>query len=153
MVYLIDIINFEYGIGQKILNNNNFKITKILSKVCKKFNKIVKDDMDKYYNKYIKNIILQKFDVIIKNKMYASIKNNYKNNSIYKSLEDYDEELHKLSKQINNKIYNDVINDLTCIYKEYIFEEKISNSCYEIYLYGIMIKEYLKLLKYLENKN
>ena len=31
------------------------------------------------------------------------------------------------------------------------FEENISNSCFETYLFGIIINEYLKLINYLEN--
>ena len=119
--------------------------------------------MVKYYNKYIKRMLLKKIDYIITNKMYTMIKNNSRNNSndsndssskyIYKTVEEYDEELHKISKQINNVIYEEIISDLQTIYNEYIFDGSISNSCYEVYLFGIMEIEYFKLIKYLKNNN
>ena len=72
---------------------------------------------------------------------------------IYKTVEEYDDELHKISKQINNVIYEEIISDLQTIYNEYIFDGSISNSCYEVYLFGIMEIEYFKLIKYLKNNN
>jgi len=160
MSLFLDIINLEYAIGKNILTNNTIKNTEKISRVCKIFNNIVKDDMKKYYNKYIKKMLLQKIHHIITNKMYTMVKNYNRNNSynnsnyIYKTVEEYDEELHKLSKQINNVIYEDIISDLQTIYNEYIFEGSISNSCYEVYLFGIMEIEYCKLINYLvNNKN
>jgi hypothetical protein len=163
MSLFLDIINLEYAIGENILTNNTIKITEKISRVCKIFNNIVKDDMVKYYNKYIKRMLLKKIDYIITNKMYTMIKNNSRNNSndsndssskyIYKTVEEYDEELHKISKQINNLIYEEIISDLQTIYNEYIFDGSISNSCYEVYLFGIMEIEYFKLIKYLKNNN
>ena len=172
MSLFLDIINLEYAIGENILTNNTIKITEKISRVCKIFNNIVKDDMEKYYNKYIKRMLLKKIDYIITNKMYTMIKNNSRNNSndsnnsnnsndsndssskyIYKTVEEYDEELHKISKQINNVIYEEIISDLQTIYNEYIFDGSISNSCYEVYLFGIMEIEYFKLIKYLKNNN
>jgi hypothetical protein len=163
MSLFLDIINLEYAIGENILTNNTIKITEKISRVCKIFNNIVKDDMVKYYNKYIKRMLLKKIDYIITNKMYTMIKNNSRNNSndsndssskyIYKTVEEYDEELHKISKQINNVIYEEIISDLQTIYNEYIFDGSISNSCYEVYLFGIMEIEYFKLIKYLKNNN
>ena len=70
-----------------------------------------------------------------------------------KKCEEYDEELHKISKQIHNVIYEEIISDLQTIYNEYIFDGSISNSCYEVYLFGIMEIEYFKLIKYLKNNN
>lgn len=163
MSLFLDIINLEYAIGENILTNNTIKITEKISRVCKIFNNIVKDDMEKYYNKYIKRMLLKKIDYIITNKMYTMIKNNSRNNNndsndssskyIYKTVEEYDEELHKISKQINNVIYEEIISDLQTIYNEYIFDGSISNSCYEVYLFGIMEIEYFKLIKYLKNNN
>ena len=163
MSLFLDIINLEYAIGENILTNNTIKFTEKISRVCKIFNNIVKDDMEKYYNKYIKRMLLKKIDYIITNKMYTMIKNNSRNNSndsndssskyIYKTVEEYDEELHKISKQINNVIYEEIISDLQTIYNEYIFDGSISNSCYEVYLFGIMEIEYFKLIKYLKNNN
>ena len=163
MSLFLDIINLEYAIGENILTNNTIKITEKISRVCKIFNNIVKDDMVKYYNKYIKRMLLKKIDYIITNKMYTMIKNNSRNNSndsndssskyIYKTVEEYDEELHKISKQINNVIYEEIISDLQTIYNEYIFDGSISKSCYEVYLFGIMEIEYFKLIKYLKNNN
>lgn len=165
MSLFLDIINLEYAIGENILTNNTIKITEKISRVCKIFNNIVKDDMEKHYNKYIKRMLLKKIDYIITNKMYTMIKNNSRNNSndsndsndsskyIYKTVEEYDEELHKISKQINNVIYEEIISDLQTIYNEYIFDGSISNSCYEVYLFGIMEIEYFKLIKYLKNNN
>jgi hypothetical protein len=151
MYLLLDIINTEYGIGEKILNNNSLKQTVIISSVCKMFNVIVKEKMEKYYNIYIKNIIIKKIDVIITNKMYSIIKKNGNKISLYKTPEEYNTELNELFKNINNKFIKDIIKDLKILHEEYIFDASISNSCYEIYIFGIMENEYLKLIKFLEN--
>jgi hypothetical protein len=153
MVSLIDIINIEHAIGENILEANNAKNTAIISRVCKLFNEITKKKMDAYYKKYIKNIILKRIDVVITNKMYSIIKNNGTRKSLYKTTEEYDKDLYEISKEINNNIYDDIIDDVKTAYKEYIFDASISNSCYEVYLFGIMESEYLKLIKYLEKNN
>jgi len=153
MVSLIDIINIEHAIGENILEANNAKNTAIISRVCKLFNEITKKKMDAYYKKYIKNIILKRIDVVITNKMYSIIKNNGTQKSLYKTTEEYDKDLYEISKEINNNIYDDIIDDVKTAYKEYIFDASISNSCYEVYLFGIMESEYLKLIKYLEKNN
>jgi hypothetical protein len=150
MLSILDIINIESAIGEQIIENNTVKTTAIISVVCKQFNKIAKKNMNAYYDKFIKNIILKKIDVIITNKMYSMIKNNGVRKCIYKTIEEYDTDLSELSKQINKNIYEDIIRDLKMAYKEYIFDGSISNSCYEIYLFGIMESEYLKLITYLE---
>ena len=151
MVSLLDIINTECGIGEKLLNNNSLKQTVIISSVCKMFNIIVKDKMDKYYNIYIKNIIIKKIDVIITNKMYSIIKKNGIKKSLYKTPDEYNTELYELFKNIDNKFIIDIIKDLKILHEEYIFDASISNSVYEIYLFGIMENEYLKLINFLEN--
>jgi hypothetical protein len=153
MVSLIDIINIEHAIGENILEANNAKNTAIISRVCKLFNEITKKKMDAYYKKYIKNIILKRIDVVITNKMYSIIKNNGTRKSLYKTTEEYDKDLYEISKEINNNIYDDIIDGVKTAYKEYIFDASISNSCYEVYLFGIMESEYLKLIKYLEKNN
>ena len=153
MVSLIDIINIEHAIGENILEANNAKNTAIINRVCKLFNEITKKKMDAYYKKYIKNIILKRIDVVITNKMYSIIKNNGTRKSLYKTTEEYDKDLYEISKEINNNIYDDIIDGVKTAYKEYIFDASISNSCYEVYLFGIMESEYLKLIKYLEKNN
>ena len=153
MVSLIDIINIEHAIGENILDTNNAKNTAMISRVCKLFNEITKKKMDAYYKKYIKNIILKRIDVVITNKMYSIIKNNGTRKSLYKTVEEYDEDLCEISKEINKNIYEDIIEGLKTAYREYIFDASISNNCYEVYLFGIMEDEYLKLIKYLEQKN
>ena len=82
--------------------------------------------------------------------MYSMIKNQGNKRNIYKTLEEYDEDLRELAKQIYVKIYDDIISDLNMVYREYIFDGSITNSCYEEYLFGIMEKEYSKLIEYLE---
>lgn len=153
MVSLIDIVTIEHAIGEKLLDNNSIKKTAIISRVCKLFNEITKKKMDEYYKKFIKNIILKRIDVVITNKMYSIIKNNGKRKPLYKTVEEYDEDLFEISKEINKNIYDDIIEGLKTAYREYIFDGSITNSCYEVYLFGIMESEYLKLIKYLEKKN
>jgi hypothetical protein len=75
------------------------------------------------------------------------IKNQGNRRNIFKTLEEY---LHELAKQIYVKIYDDIISYLNMVYREYIFDGSITNSCYEAYLFGIMEKEYSKLIEYLE---
>ena len=151
MSNIIDVINTEEAIGRKMMiGGDNIKQMAILSGVSKLFNRIVKNDMEAHRNKYIKRQILKKIDVIITNKMYSMIKNQGNRRNIYKTLEEYDEDLRELAKQIYVKIYDDIISDLNMVYREYIFDGSITNSCYEAYLFGIMEKEYSKLIEYLE---
>jgi hypothetical protein len=161
MSCIIDIINTEEAIGEKILcsgtsgSSKDIKCSARFSSVSKLFNKIVKNEMDIYKNNYIKRQILKKIDVIITNKMYSMnsmIKNQGGRRNIYKTVEEYDTDLEDLSKQITTEIYDDIIIDLNMIHGEYIFDRSITNSCYEVYLFGIMETEYAKLIKYLENK-
>jgi 23S rRNA U2552 (ribose-2'-O)-methylase RlmE/FtsJ len=150
MSNIIDIINTEEAIGAKMIDGSDIKKMAIFSGVSKLFNKIVKNDMETQRNKYIKRQILVKTDVIITNKMYSMIKEQGNRRGIYKTLEEYEEDLRELTKQINIKIYDDIISDLYMIHREYIFDGSITNSCYEAYLFGIMETEYSKFIEYLE---
>ena len=156
MLNIIDIINTEEAIGEKILccgssgTSKDIKCSARFSCVSKLFNRIVKNDMETHKNNYIKRQILKKIDIIITNKMYSMIKKQGNRRGIYKTLEEYDEDLRELAKQIYVKIYDDIISDLNMVYREYIFDGSITNSCYEAYLFGIMEKEYSKLIEYLE---
>jgi hypothetical protein len=153
MTNIIDVINTEEAIGAKMIDGSDIKNMAIFSGVSKLFNKIVKNDMEMHRNKYIKRQILKKIDVIITNKMYSMnsmIKNQGGRRNIYKTVQEYDEDLRELVKQINIKIYDDMIGDLYMIYRKYIFDGSITNSCYEVYLFGIMETEYSKLIEYLE---
>ena len=151
MSNIIDVINTEEAIGRKMMiGGDNIKQMAILSGVSKQFNRIVKNDIEQHRNKYIKRQILKKIDVIITNKMYSMIKNQGNRMNIYKTLEEYDEDLHELAKQIYVNIYDDIIGDLNMVYREYIFDGSITNNCYEVYLFGIMEKEYSKFIEYLE---
>lgn len=150
MSNIIDVINTEEAIGRKMIDGCKIKQMAIFSGVSKQFNKIVKNDMEAHRNKYIKRQILKKTDVIITNKMYSMIKDQGNRNGIYKTVQEYDEDLRELAKQINIKIYDEIISDLNIVYREYIFDGSITNSCYEAYLFGIMETEYSKLIEYLE---
>jgi hypothetical protein len=150
MSNIIDVINIEEAIGRKMIDGSDIKQMAILSGVSKQFNRIVKNDIEQHRNKYIKLQILKKIDVIITNKMYSMIKNQGGRRNIYKTLEEYDEDLRELAKQIYVKIYDDIISDLNMVYREYIFDGSITNNCYEVYLFGIMEKEYSKFIEYLE---
>jgi hypothetical protein len=149
MSNIIDVINTEEDIGHIITDKCNIKHIAILSGVSKLFNRIVKNDMEKQRNKYIKRQILRKIDVIITNKMYSMIKNQG-GRGIYKTLEEYDADLRELATKIYTDIYDDIITELNTIHGEYIFDGSITNSCYEAYLFGIMENEYVKLIEYLK---
>jgi len=156
MSNIIDIINTEEAIGEKILcggNSRDIKYTERFSSVSKLFNKIVKNEMNIHKNNYIKRQILKKIDLIITNKMYSMIKNQGGRRNIYKTVEEYDTDLEELTKQITIEIYDDIIKDLNMIHGEYIFDGSITNSCYEVYLFGIMETEYAKLIKLLNKSN
>ena len=151
MSNIIDVINTEDAIGHIMMINQCYiKQMAIFSRVSKQFNRIVKNDMETHRNKYVKRQILKKIDVITTNKMYSMIKNQGNRRNNYKTLEEYEEDLHELAKQIYVKIYDDIISYLNMVYREYIFDGSITNSCYEAYLFGIMEKEYSKLIEYLE---
>jgi len=158
MLNIIDVINIEEEIGEKILcrgtgrTSKDVKYSARISYVSKLFNKIVKNDMNIHKKNYIKRQILKEIDIIITNKMYSMIKNQGDRRNIYKKVEEYDKDLEELSKQITIEIYDDIIKELNMIYREYIFDGSITNSCYEMFLFGIMEIEYAKLIKHLENK-
>ena len=73
------------------------------------------------------------------------------NEIVRNEIRKYNNELYLLSKKINIKIYDNIILNLKKVYYEYIFEENISNYCFETYLFGLIRKEYLKLINFLEN--
>jgi hypothetical protein len=151
MSNIIDVINTEDAIGHiMMINQCDIKQMAIFSRVSKQFNRIVKNDMETHRNKYVKRQILKKIDVIITNKMYSMIKNQGNRKNIYKTLEEYDDDLREVAKQIYVKIYDDIISDLNMVYREYIFDGSITNNYYEVYLFGIMEKEYSKFIEYLE---
>ena len=147
MLNIIEIINLECSIGELILcSNNNVKTTYNISIVCKNFNEIVRNEMEKY----ITEKLLNKFHFIITNKMNLFC-DDYQCINCTKKIKEYNNELYLLSKKINIKIYDNIILNLKKVYYEYIFEENISNSCFETYLFGLIRKEYLKLINFLEN--
>lgn len=147
MSNIIDVINTEDAIGHiMMINQCDIKQMAIFSRVSKQFNRIVKNDMETHRNKYVKRQILKKIDVITTNKMYSMIKNQGNRKNIYKTLEEYDDDLREVAKQIYVKIYDDIIRDLNIIYHEHIFYGSITNNCYEVYLFGIMEKNILSLL-------
>jgi hypothetical protein len=147
MLNIIEIINLECSIGELILcSNNNVKTTYNISIVCKNFNEIVRNEMEKY----ITEKLLNKFHIIITNKMNLFC-DDYHCINCTKKIREYNNELYLLSKKINIKIYDNIILNLKKVYYEYIFEENISNYCFETYLFGLIRKEYLKLINFLEN--
>ena len=54
----------------------------------------------------------------------SSLKPQASRKCIYKTVDEYDEDLYQISKQINDKIYEDIIKDLKMAYREYIFDGK-----------------------------
>jgi len=79
MLNIIDVINIEEEIGEKILcggtgrTSKDIKYSARISYVSKLFNKIVKNDMNIHKKNYIKRQILKEIDIIITNKMYSKV--------------------------------------------------------------------------------
>ena len=67
-VSLIDIINMEYSLGDKILSKNRALTTMRLNNTCKLFNKITKDEISNHREEYYKVLLPKKIEETIEKK-------------------------------------------------------------------------------------
>jgi len=147
-VSLIDIINMEYSLGDKILSKNRALTTMRLNNTCKLFNKITKDEISNHREEYYKVLLPKKIEESIENKMFAILKNP-NNTGVYKTPNEYEEELKVFISHINEYNYESILEKMINILKDYVREYYLyDNHTGRYCMFGILMNEYYNLIKY-----
>jgi len=150
-ISLMDIINIEYSLGEKILYDNNMFNTVCISNTCSTFNKIAKDEIAKHRNKYYCEHIPKKIEDIIEKKMFALLKNKY-NSNVYKRVEEYEEDLKVLALKINEYNYDSVLTKMINLYQENFRDyDMCCNITPACYISGVLMKEFYNFIKFRMN--
>jgi hypothetical protein len=147
-ISLIDIINIELSLGDKILCDNNKAQSAIcINNTCKIFNKITKEEIIKHQEEYYKCFLPKQIEKTIKDKMFSILKNP-KNANTYKEPNEYEADLEKLSKKINENNYDIILAKIITDYKEYVYQYYIyDNDGGTSYMFGILMNEYYNFIK------
>jgi hypothetical protein len=145
MTSLLEILEGEQSIGMMLLKNTDANSCVMVSNTCKIFNNIAKEDVLKHYTDYKNTKIMDTFEKIATNKMFAHYKHP-DNIGTYKTEEEYNEEYIELVKEINETNSNIILEKLTKEYKEYVFERLISRGNVEA-MYIFMEEEYKQIIK------
>ena len=142
---LLDIIQIEYSLGDKILSNNTAIIAKYISNTCKIFNKISKEELKEHRIQYYKIYLPKKIEETIENKMFSILKNP-NNTKKYKEHINYDEDLKNLALEINNSNYDSILLNLINLLKDYVAQYSYNKECCD--MFGILMNELYKFIKY-----
>lgn len=149
-VSLMDIINIEYSLGNKIMQDcNNIYSLKCINNTCKIFNKITKEDMAKHREEYYLWFLPNKIEETIENKMLSLLKGR-DNYIVYKTPDEYNKDLEKLASKINEYNYYDSILEkmiklYAYNYADYDISRNITPACY---ISGIIMKEFYNFITY-----
>jgi hypothetical protein len=147
-ISLIDIINIEYSLGNKILCNNKPYTAKSINNTCKIFNEITKIEFSLYREEYYKLVLPKKIEDIIEKKMFALLKNKY-NLNVYKKVEEYEEDLKVLALKINEYNYDSVLTKMINLYQENFRDyDMCRNTTSACYISGILMKEFYNFIKF-----
>jgi len=147
-ISLIDIVNMEYSIGDKILSNNNISIMKCINETCTIFNEITKKEIEKIRDEYYTIILIKNIKNTIQNKMLSML-NNPNNSNKYNTPQEYDTELEILASQINELNYDTILENIICGFKDYVREYYLYHNRREYYnMFGIMMNEFYNFIKY-----
>jgi len=158
-ISLIDIINMEYSLGEKILYDDDMFNTVCISNTCSIFNKITKDDIAKHREKYYCEHIPRKIEETMKMFTYTELgittkkymklipikyRNNYMNVSNMNRehyLSMYESTIEAFGEKIYNSIYYDKI--LQQMIKQFKYYILLSNNNNYIWhgLYGNLYKK------------
>ena len=152
---IIDIIMIEYSLGTKILCDNNAEVTTIsIYNTCKLFNELTKEKNIKEREEYYKILLPKKIEETIEKKMFA-ILNNPKNVNVYKTPEEYEEDLLNLSLKINDYNYSHILENMIELYKDnakeyYIYD---NNRHGRYHMFYILMNEYYSFInKHMKHK-
>jgi hypothetical protein len=158
-ITLMDIINIESSLGEKILYDDNMFNTVCISNTCSTFNKIAKDEIAKHRDKYYCEHIPKKIEEAMKMFTYSELgittknykriipfkyRNNYMNFSNmdrehYLSI--YESTIDALGEKINNSIYyENVLQQMIKQFKYYIILSNDNNYIWHG-LYGNLYKK------------
>ena len=133
-ITLMDIINIESSLGEKILCDNKSHSIICCNNTCSTFNKITKEEIKKYRDEYFLVNLPKKIDKTIKRFAYLELgfKSKKYISKVEKEYIDY---------YIN--IYNMDIEEFDIEYEEILdhFGEKINNSVYYYDILQQMIKQ------------
>jgi hypothetical protein len=153
---LLDVISIEYSLGDKMLCDNNTNILTHINNTCKIFNEITKNEIKVHEVEHYKEYIPKKIEEIIEHKMFSILKNP-RNVNVYKEPEDYDVDLEKLAKKINDNNYDIILEKVIKKYKYYIQEYYINDTDFGwifnadregcSYMFGILMNEYSQFIE------
>ena len=148
-ITLIDIINIESSLGEKILCDNKLYSIICCNNTCSAFNKITKVEISNHREEYYKVLLPKKIEESIENKMFAILKNP-NNTSVYKTPNEYEEDLKVLISHINEYNYESILEKMINIFKDYVREYYLydNNRRGRYCMFGILMNEYYNLIKY-----
>lgn len=147
-ITLIDIISIEYSLGDMILSKNTAITAKCINNTCVVFYKITKNEIDKHREEYYKITLPNKIEETVENKTFSILKhaNNVK---IYKTPEEYDNELVVLAYKINEMNYDSILEKMIDVLKDYVREYYLyHNSGGRYNMFGTLMNEFYNFLKY-----
>lgn len=142
---LLDIIEIEYSLGDKILSNNTAIISKYISNTCKIFNKISKEELKEHRIQYYNIYLPKKIEETIENKMFSILKNP-NNKRCYKEYIDYEEDLKNLALDINSANYDSILLNLINLLKDYVEQYSYNKESGD--MFGILMNELYKFIKF-----
>lgn len=138
----------EYSLGYMILSKNIAITIMRINNTCKLFNKITKDEISNHREEYYKVLLPKKIEESIENKMFAILKNP-NNTGVYKTPNEYEEDLKAFISHINEYNYESILEKMINIFKDYVREYYINdNRDCRYCMFGILINEYYNLIKY-----
>jgi len=145
-MYLMEILERESGILEKILRGHNLNTTRCISETCKTFNKIIRNDMIRYYREYSKILIPKLFENTVKIKMSTI----YYTRDDTDTINECDIMLINISHEINKKNFEEILERLLESYYNYLFKTIISNGDDKT-IYRYILLEYENFLREIMN--
>ena len=150
-ITLIDIINIESSLGEKILCDNKLYSIICCNNTCSAFNKITKVEISNHREEYYKVLLPKKIEETIEKKMFALLKNKY-NSNVYKKPKEYEEDLQELVLKINEKNYDSILEKMINLYQENVRDyDMCCNITPVCYISGVLMKEFYNFIKFRMN--
>ncbi len=168
-ITLMDIINTEASIGEKIFSNNKEHIIALISNTCAAFNKITKEELEKHREKYfVVSGFCKKIEESMKRLTYGYLGFNSKRYESYVEKEyvdyyingsnidraaygsKYQDAINAFGEEINKSIYRDnILQQIIKEFKNYVVlsNRYISKEFFNV-LYRTMTINYYVFIKY-----
>ena len=137
-IRLMDILNTESSLSEKILGDNNAPITVCINGTCTMFNKMTTEDVVQHREEYYIQYLPIKIEETIEKKMFAVLKNP-RNVCVYKEPQEYDADLEKLASHINENNRDSILEKMINKYKDYV-RDYYHTGGYE--MFDILMKEF-----------